>query len=95
MVELAKNHNRPNWDEFWLTQALFYSARGTCDRLRTATVVVDKKNRLISAGYNGSTPGAPHCDDVGHLIIDGHCMRTLHAEENAILRAREDLDKVL
>ncbi len=90
--EVNKTYKRPNWDEFWLTQALFYSTRGTCDRHRTAAVIVDKNNLLISAGYNGSPPGAPHCDDVGHLIIDGHCLRTLHAEENALLNAKRGLE---
>lgn len=84
-------HKRPSWDEFWLMQALYYSTRGTCDRLRTACVIVDKNNRLLSAGYNGSTPGAAHCDDAGHLLIDGHCLRTLHAEENALLHAVEHM----
>lgn len=82
--KINKAH-RPKWDEFWLMQALFYSTRGTCDRLRTAAVIIDKNNRLISAGYNGSAPGSPHCDDVGHFMADGHCFRTLHAEDNALL----------
>lgn len=61
-----------------------YSTRGTCDRLRTACVIV-KDKRMVGAGYNGSASGQPHCDDVGHLIIEGHCERTLHGEENAVL----------
>ena len=86
-----KSTKRPDWDKFWFVQALMYSSRGTCDRLRTACVIV-KNKRLAGAGYNGSPSGAPHCDDVGHLIIDGHCERTLHGEENAIINtAREDL----
>lgn len=54
--------------------------------------MVDKNNRLIGAGYNGSLPGHPHCDDVGHLMVDGHCLRTLHSEVNAILYSAGDLD---
>jgi dCMP deaminase len=83
---------RPEWDEYWFTQAIIYSTRGTCDRLRTACVIV-RDNRFISAGYNGSPPHTPHCDDVGHIIIDGHCERTLHAEENAILSGDRNLLK--
>ena len=82
---------RPNWDEFWLTLALFYSTRGTCDRLRTACLLVDEHNRLVGAGYNGSLPGEPHCDDAGHFMVEGHCLRTLHAEDNAILHSTKDL----
>lgn len=75
---------RPSWDEFWFLQAMVYSTRGTCDRLRVGCVIV-KNKRLVGAGYNGAPRGLPHCDEVGHLIIGGHCERTLHAEENAVL----------
>ena len=62
------------------------SLRGTCDRLRAGALLV-KKNRIISTGYNGSPPGLPHCDDAGHLLEEGHCIRTIHGEHNAILQA--------
>jgi len=75
---------RLDWDRFWLLQAMIYSTRGTCDRLRTGCVIV-KNKRIVGAGYNGSVSGQPHCDDVGHLIVEGHCERTLHGEENAII----------
>lgn len=69
-----------------------YSTRGTCDRLRTACIIV-KNNQLVGAGYNGSPPGMDHCDEVGHLLIEGHCERTIHGEENAILHtSREALN---
>jgi dCMP deaminase len=77
-------HQRPDWDNFWFTLALMYSTRGTCERLRTACLIV-KNKRLVGAGYNGSPSGQPHCDDIGHLIIEGHCERTLHGEENAVI----------
>lgn len=92
MTDSNSKNIRPSWDEFWFTLALFYSTRGTCDRLRTACLLVNKNNKLISAGYNGSLPGHPHCDEVGHLLIGGHCLRTLHAEVNAILHNAGDLD---
>jgi dCMP deaminase len=90
-TELVKV-TRPSWDKFWFTIAMMYSTRGTCDRLRTATVVV-KNNRLVSAGYNGSPPGADHCDDIGHLMINGHCERTIHGEANAVINADRNLLK--
>jgi dCMP deaminase len=81
---------RPNWDEFFFMLAHIYSTRGTCDRLKTATLLVRDK-RIVGAGYNGSLPGNPQCDEVGHLMIDGHCLRTLHGEDNAILYSTADL----
>jgi len=79
---------RPGWDDFWFMLALAYSTRGTCDRLRTACLIV-KNKRLVGAGYNGSPNKQPHCDDVGHLMIDNHCERTLHGEENAIINTNK------
>ncbi|MBP7785866.1 hypothetical protein KA062_01275 [Patescibacteria group bacterium] len=86
---MSEKNERPTWDEFWFQLALLYSTRATCDRLRTATVIV-KNNRQVGAGYNGSVPGADHCDDVGHLIINGHCERTLHGEQNAIINSTRE-----
>lgn len=76
---------RLDWDMLFFAHALILSTRGTCDRLRTATVIVDKDRRIIGGGYNGAVAGTPNCDEAGHLMIDGHCERTLHGEENAIL----------
>lgn len=42
---------------------------------------------ILATGYNGSIRGLAHCDDEGHLIEDGHCVRTVHAEANAIVQA--------
>lgn len=67
---------------------LAHSVMSTCDRLRTATGIF-KNKRLGGVGYNGSVPGEPHCDDAGHLIIDGHCEATRHGEENAISNTPE------
>lgn len=77
---------RPNWDDYFMAITRIVATRGTCDRLRAGAVLV-KKNRIISTGYNGSPPGLPHCDDVGHLMEEGHCIRTIHAEHNVILQA--------
>lgn len=80
----SAHSKRFDWDKFWFLIAMAYSTRGPCDRLHTACLIV-KDKRLVGAGYNCSVAGLGHCNEVGHLIIDGHCERTLHAEENAIL----------
>jgi len=73
---------------FWLV-TLLHSALGTCNRLRTASSA-EKDKRLVGIGYNGSLPGQPHCDEVGHLIINGHCERTRHGETNLGLNTDRD-----
>jgi len=82
-------------DEFRDLVTLMYCTRGTCDRLRAAATLWDKENRLISGGYNGAISGEPHCDDpgVGHMMRDGHCLRTNHDVDNALLNC-SDLRRV-
>lgn len=58
--------------------------RGTCDRAQVGAVLVNEFNKIISIGYNGSPHGEPHCDEAGHLMFNGHCIRTIHAEENCL-----------
>ncbi|MDD5110631.1 MAG: dCMP deaminase family protein [Patescibacteria group bacterium] len=81
-----KSIYRPSWDDYFMAIAKLVATRSTCDRLHAGAVLV-KDKRIISTGYNGSPPGLPHCDDVGHLLEEGHCVRTVHAEHNAILQA--------
>lgn len=78
--------NRPSWDEYFTDLAFGIAQRGTCDRAQVGAVIV-RDRRVLTTGYNGSPAGLPHCDDVGHLMIDNHCVRTLHAEQNAIIQA--------
>lgn len=65
--------------------AQMVAMRGTCDRAYVGCVLVNKENRIVSTGYNGSIAGNPHCDEVGHTMRDGHCIATIHAEMNALL----------
>ena len=62
------------------------ATRSTCARKHVGAVIVRDKC-ILTTGYNGSVRGLPHCDDVGHLMEDGHCVRTVHAEANAIVQA--------
>ena len=77
---------RPSWDEYFMDIAFTVAQRSTCDRAHVGAVLV-RDRRILSTGYNGAPAGLPHCDEVGHLLIDGHCVRTLHAEQNAIIQA--------
>ncbi|MCB0159778.1 MAG: dCMP deaminase, partial [Caldilineaceae bacterium] len=77
---------RPSWDEYFMDIAFTVAQRSTCDRAHVGCVLV-RDRRMLCTGYNGAPAGLPHCDEVGHLMIDGHCVRTLHAEQNAIIQA--------
>jgi dCMP deaminase len=77
---------RPEWDTYFMKIAQDVAARSTCDRAFVGTVLVREK-RILTTGFNGSPAGLPHCKEVGHLMVDGHCVRTIHAEANAIIQA--------
>jgi len=86
---------RPSWDEYFIDLVVQVAKRATCDRGRSGCIIVRDK-RIICTGYVGSPSGMAHCDQVGHLlkkVIDDdgsermHCVRTIHAEQNAICQA--------
>ena len=86
---------RPSWDEYFINILEIVGTRSTCDRGKSGCVIT-KNNRILTTGYIGSPIGTAHCDDVGHEMHtvcheDGHetrhCIRTAHAEQNAIATA--------
>jgi dCMP deaminase len=79
------SNSRPSWDIYFLKLAMLVSERATCPRMHCGCVLVRDK-RILSTGYNGSIPGDVHCEDEGCMIVDNHCVRTIHAEMNAILQ---------
>ncbi|VAX36546.1 dCMP deaminase @ Late competence protein ComEB [hydrothermal vent metagenome] len=79
-------NKRPDWDEYFLKLAMLASERATCPRMHCGCVLVKGKN-VVATGYNGSIPGDEHCEDVGCLIVENHCVRTVHAEMNALIQA--------
>jgi len=90
-----EKHIRPSWDEYFMELANTAAKRATCDRGRSGCIIVRNKHVLVS-GYVGSPMGLPHCDEVGHLFkkvthedgkVTQHCVRTVHAEQNAICQA--------
>ena len=93
--DIEESYKRPSWDEYFLQMTEMIGSRGTCDRGR-AGAVITKDKRILSTGYVGAPAGLPHCDEVGHEMHtvkqeDGtesrHCIRTAHAEQNAINNA--------
>lgn len=98
MAESEDKYKRPSWDEYFIEVMESIARRGTCDRGRSGCVIT-KNNQIVSAGYVGSPIGEDHCDEVGHLFqkrydADGnysmHCVRTVHAEQNAICQAAKN-----
>jgi dCMP deaminase len=86
---------RPTWDEYFMEVSRTIAKRATCDRGRSGCVIARNKQILVT-GYVGSPVGLPHCDEVGHLFkqvtheggkVTNHCVRTVHAEQNAICQA--------
>jgi dCMP deaminase len=91
----TEGHTRPSWDQYFLQMAELVGTRGTCDRGHAGCVIVREK-RILSTGYAGSPVGLAHCDDVGHEMhtvtqedgtVSRHCIRTTHAEMNAVANA--------
>jgi dCMP deaminase len=80
---------RVDWHEYFMNIAEQVATRSTCDRKNVGAVIVRDKT-ILSTGYNGSLRGAPHCDEIGHDMENGHCVRTVHAEANAIAQAAKN-----
>ena len=80
---------RVDWSNYFMNIAKEVSTRSTCDRKHVGAVIVRDKT-ILSTGYNGSIKGLQHCDEIGHEMVDGHCLRTTHAEANAIVQAAKN-----
>lgn len=76
---------RISWDQYFMAQSHLLALRSTCSRLAVGATIV-RDNRIIAGGYNGSVSGSDHCIDVGCYVVDDHCIRTIHAEINALLQ---------
>ena len=72
-------------DQYFMAQAVLLSLRSTCTRLEVGATLV-KDRRIIAGGYNGSVSGDVHCIDEDCYLVNGHCIRTIHAEMNALLQ---------
>jgi dCMP deaminase len=86
---VMNEQKRASWDEYFMNIAREVASRATCDRKHVGAVLVRDKT-ILSTGYNGSIRGLPHCSEVGHMMEDGHCVATVHAEANAIIQAAKN-----
>ena len=80
---------RVDWNTYFMNIAREAATRSTCDRKNVGAVIV-RDRTILSTGYNGSIRGLPHCDEVGHLMENDHCVGTIHAEANAIIQAAKN-----
>jgi dCMP deaminase len=87
--DTSEKRTRVSWDEYFMQIAKQVASRSTCDRKHVGAVIV-RDRTILSTGYNGSIRGMPHCDDVGHMMENGHCIATVHAEANAIIQAAKN-----
>lgn len=85
-VSKVKKHSRPSWDEYFLNVVDAVGLRATCDQGGSGCVIAND-NRIVATGYTGSLSGLPHCNEAGHHMHANQCMRTIHAEHNAITQA--------
>ena len=76
---------RPGWDEYFMEIARTVATRATCPRASVGCVLT-REHRILTTGYNGSPRHVAHCAEAGCLIINDHCVRTTHAEANAIVQ---------
>ena len=81
----GRHMERITWDQFFMAQSHLLALRSTCTRLAVGATIVREK-RIIAGGYNGSISGDEHCTERGCYVVDNHCIRTIHAETNALLQ---------
>ncbi len=88
-------YRRPTWDEYFMEVCNAIAKRATCDRGRSGCVIA-RDNQILATGYVGAPAGLPHCDEAGHQLkktvhedgnVTQHCVRTVHAEQNAICQS--------
>lgn len=80
----------PNWDKRFIDLAEHIANWSKDPSRKIGAIIVDKDNRIISTGYNGFAKGI---EDTQERLENKDIKRSLmiHAEENAILHARQNL----
>ncbi|MBL8604295.1 MAG: dCMP deaminase family protein [Myxococcales bacterium] len=83
---MTEARDRVSWDEYFMKIAETVATRATCDRKHVGAVI-ERGRTILATGYNGSISGLDHCGEVGHMMENNHCVRTIHAEANAVIQA--------
>lgn len=81
-----QNYKKPSRDEIYMEVAKAFAKRSTCLRKAVGACLI-RDNHILGTGYNGAPRLQDECSSVGCLMVDNHCVRTVHAEVNAILSA--------
>ncbi|GAC1310342.1 MAG: cytidine/deoxycytidylate deaminase family protein [Vulcanimicrobiaceae bacterium] len=76
---------RPGWDEYFMEVARTVATRATCPRASVGAVLV-RDQRILTTGYNGAPRHVAHCSEIGCEMVGGHCVRSTHAEANAVVQ---------
>jgi dCMP deaminase len=83
----AVSRERPSWDAYFCAITRAVASRATCSRKSVGALLV-KDKLILATGYNGAPAGLRHCDHEGDKdLLNGHCARSTHAEQNAIVQA--------
>lgn len=89
--------NRPTWDDVWMRTAIIVGQRSLCERAKVGAVIVTTDNRVQAASFNGVADRIDvqgrtcghWCERMatGDLSGDYSSCPSIHAEQNALLRA--------
>ena len=82
--------SQQKWDKRFLDMAKLVSTWSSYPRTKVGAVITDKKNRVISLGFNGL---AQKIDDNKRFENRELGLKSvIHAEENAMIFAKQDLE---
>ena len=97
-MESKKRKDYISWDEYFMAIAVLSAMRSKDPSTQVGACIVDKNNRILSIGYNGTPNNFD--DDIFPWEREGNPLETkylyvVHAERNAILNyrgSRKDLE---
>lgn len=82
-----KMQKRITRSQYYMDLAKQAAKRATCTRAKVGSILVPKNSTVAISGFCGSPIKVPHCEDIGCVKLEGHCILTVHSEVNAVLQA--------